>query len=85
MIWTTPVLLLFLGVGAGLIRHVLAGGGARRLIGDLILGCLGMILGHAAGRLLAPGFGQLGTTAVLPGLLGALLLLGLTSLPSSHR
>ncbi len=78
--WTTPALILFLGIGAGLLRHVLAGGGARRLLLDLVLGPLGFAIGHGLGQLLAPGFGRIGTTAVIPGLLGAGLLLGLSSL-----
>ncbi len=83
--WTTPVLILFLGIGAGLIRHILAGGGARRLLLDLLLGCLGFAVGHGIGRVLAPGFGQIGTTAVIPGLVGAGLFLGISSVPISSR
>lgn len=83
--WTTPALILFLGIGAGLLRHVIVGGGIKRLILDLALGCLGFALGHGLGQLLAPGFGRIGTTAVVPGLLGAGLLLGISSLPASAR
>lgn len=79
--WTTLALILFLGIGAGLLRHVMVGGGARRLMLDLLLGCLGFAIGHGMGRLLAPGFGQIGTTAVIPGLLGAGVLLGVSSIP----
>ncbi|MCS6963443.1 hypothetical protein [Thermoflexus sp.] len=81
--WTTPALILFLGIGAGLLRHIMVGGGARRLILDLLLGCLGFAIGHGVGRLLAPGFGQIGTTAVIPGLLGAGVLLGVSSISIS--
>ncbi|WP_376792220.1 hypothetical protein [Thermoflexus sp.] len=84
--WTTPALILFLGVGTGLLRHVLGGGGIKRLALDLLLGCVGFAIGHGLGQLLAPGFGRIGTTAVIPGLLGAGLLLGIFSLPiSPHR
>ncbi|GBD10126.1 hypothetical protein HRbin22_02391 [Candidatus Thermoflexus japonica] len=85
MMWTTPALILFLGMGAGLLRHVAVGGGARRLMLDLMLGCLGFALGHGLGQLLAPGFGQIGTTAVIPGMLGAGVLLGVSSIPSRRR
>lgn len=73
--WTTPALILLLGGGLGLIAHVLGGGGARRLALDLLLGTTGFALGHGIGGLWMPGFGRIGTTAVLPGALGALLLL----------
>ncbi|MDW8064738.1 MAG: hypothetical protein RMK32_03795 [Anaerolineae bacterium] len=83
--WTIPALILFLGVGAGLLRHIIAGGGARRLIWDLMLGCAGFAIGHGVGQLLVPGFGQIGTTAVIPGLLGAGVLLGISSISISSR
>lgn len=77
--WTTPALILFLGIGVGLLRHTLWGGGARRLVLDLLLGCLGFAVGHGLGGYLAPGFGQIGTTAVVPGLLGAAVFLAIPS------
>ncbi|HXF68396.1 MAG TPA: hypothetical protein VNK89_01190 [Thermoflexus sp.] len=83
--WTTPALILFLGIGAGLLRHALGGGGFKRLVLDLLLGCAGVAIGHGLGQLLAPGFGRIGTTAVIPGLLGAGLLLGISSLPPFPR
>ncbi|WP_322801927.1 hypothetical protein [Thermoflexus sp.] len=78
--WTTPALILFLGIGAGLFRHLMAGGGGRRLMLDLGLGCLGFAIGHSVGEALAPGFGRIGTTAVIPGLVGAGALLGVSSI-----
>ena len=77
-----PGLWLSLGLGAacGLLFHILFGGGLRRLITDPVIGALGFALGQIASGIFQIEWISLGEVQLLPGVVGAALILSLSRL-----
>jgi len=72
-----PALWLGLGLGmaAGVLFHLWRRGGWRRFWGDLLAGALGFLAGQLTGDWLGNVHLLIGQTQIIPGLLGAALLL----------
>jgi uncharacterized membrane protein YjjP (DUF1212 family) len=72
-----PALWLSLGLGlaAGVLFHLWRRGGWRRFWRDLLAGALGFILGQLLGGWLGNEHLLIGQTQLIPGLVGAALLL----------
>jgi len=73
-------------MAAGVLFHLWRRGGWRRFWGDLLAGALGFLAGQLTGDWLGTAHLLIGQTQVVPGLIGAVLLLfGARRLVRSQR
>jgi uncharacterized membrane protein YeaQ/YmgE (transglycosylase-associated protein family) len=75
-----PGLWLSLGLGAacGVLFHIAFGGGPRRFFMDPLIGALGFALGQIASGVLRLAWISIGEVQIVPGILGAVLVLALS-------